>query len=58
MSRLHLPVCTSCRRPIPPYARAVRFMCPNCGEVEIWRCERCRKQGNLYVCPKCGFVGP
>ncbi|RLF07929.1 MAG: RNA-binding protein, partial [Thermoprotei archaeon] len=28
------------------------------GEVIIWRCRLCRKQGNIYVCPKCGFEGP
>jgi predicted RNA-binding Zn-ribbon protein involved in translation (DUF1610 family) len=58
MSSLRVPVCTSCHKPIAPYARGVRFVCPNCGEIEIWRCEKCRKQGNTYVCPKCGFVGP
>ncbi|MEM0042734.1 MAG: zinc finger domain-containing protein [Thermofilaceae archaeon] len=58
MSELRLPVCSSCRRPIAPYSRGVRFRCPNCGEVDIWRCEKCRKLVIQYVCPKCGFVGP
>lgn len=55
---LKLPVCTSCGRPITPYERGVRFKCPNCGKITIWRCAKCRKLGNLYVCPNCGFEGP
>ncbi|MCS7105360.1 MAG: zinc finger domain-containing protein [Thermofilaceae archaeon] len=58
MSTLTVPICTSCRRPISPFTRGVRFRCPNCGEVEMWRCEKCRKQSNPYTCPKCGFIGP
>ena len=59
MSRvLRLPTCTSCGKLIPPYERGVKFRCPNCGEIIIWRCEKCRKQGNTYMCPKCGFEGP
>jgi len=58
MSELKLPVCSSCGRPIPPHERGVRFPCPNCGEVIIWRCPRCRKMVNPYKCPKCGFEGP
>ena len=52
------PTCTSCNRNVKPYERGVRFLCPNCGKAEIWRCERCRKMGNTYVCPVCGFEGP
>jgi len=58
LSNLTVPTCTSCGRPIPPYSRGVRFKCPNCGETTIWRCEKCRKLVNKYVCPKCGFEGP
>ncbi|OYT31377.1 MAG: RNA-binding protein [Thermofilum sp. ex4484_79] len=57
-TRLNLPTCTSCGRPIPPFEIGTKFRCPNCGEVIIWRCRLCRKQGNIYVCPKCGFEGP
>ncbi len=35
----------------------VKFPCPICDEV-IYRCNRCRKLGNPYECPKCGFKGP
>ncbi len=56
--QLELPVCSSCGKTIPPYERAARFLCPNCGEVVIWRCERCRRLANTYKCPKCGFEGP
>ncbi|MEM1508790.1 MAG: zinc finger domain-containing protein [Thermofilaceae archaeon] len=58
MTSLKIPLCSSCHKPIAPYERGVRFRCPNCGEVEIWRCEKCRKQCNTYQCPKCGFAGP
>ncbi|MHA2136770.1 MAG: zinc finger domain-containing protein [Candidatus Hodarchaeales archaeon] len=26
--------------------------------IPIIRCERCRKLGNRYICPNCGFSGP
>lgn len=58
VKKLSVPICSSCGRPIPPYTRGVSFKCPNCGEVTIWRCEKCRKLVNPYVCPKCGFKGP
>ncbi|MFP3195520.1 MAG: zinc finger domain-containing protein [Caldivirga sp.] len=50
--------CTSCGSPIAPFKRATHFLCPNCGKYEIWRCERCRREGNVYKCPVCGFEGP
>ncbi|MCC6039534.1 MAG: zinc finger domain-containing protein [Thermofilum sp.] len=53
-----LPKCTSCGKLIAPYERAVSFRCPQCGEAVIWRCEKCRRLSNPYVCPKCGFRGP
>ncbi|QZA88825.1 zinc finger domain-containing protein [Salinarchaeum sp. IM2453] len=36
---------------------AASFSCPECGN-EINRCEKCRKQSNLYKCSECGFTGP
>lgn len=33
------------------------FPCPNCGD-RIVRSEKSRRQGTLYECPECGFVGP
>ncbi|AAB98468.1 hypothetical protein MJ_0458.1 [Methanocaldococcus jannaschii DSM 2661] len=51
-------VCISCNAEIAPREKSTKFPCPNCGEVEIVRCERCRKLNNPYKCPKCGFEGP
>lgn len=39
-------------------AGATHFPCPQCGEVEIGRCGRCRDQSVPYKCPRCGFRGP
>jgi len=51
-------VCISCNAEIAPREHATRFLCPNCGEVEIVRCEMCRKLSNIYNCPSCGYEGP
>jgi predicted RNA-binding Zn-ribbon protein involved in translation (DUF1610 family) len=53
-----MPQCQCCGRNITPYENAVHFPCPNCGEVIIWRCEKCREAGNTYTCIKCDFLGP
>ncbi len=53
-----LPLCTSCNRPVMPGERAVKFYCPNCHEVLIWRCQKCRKFTRKYKCSNCGFEGP
>ena len=55
---MRLPTCTSCNRIIPPGTEAVRFPCPNCGDMMIWRCEACRRLARPYKCLKCGFEGP
>ncbi|MBS7659548.1 MAG: zinc finger domain-containing protein [Candidatus Bathyarchaeia archaeon] len=55
---LTLTSCTSCGKPIPPATKATKFPCPNCGEIIIRRCEKCRNFGRQYKCPKCGFTGP
>jgi predicted RNA-binding Zn-ribbon protein involved in translation (DUF1610 family) len=34
------------------------FLCPECGQVTIGRCARCRDQSVPYRCPNCGFQGP
>jgi len=52
------PICSSCGRPIPPYEKGVKFTCPNCGTVTIWRCRKCRELVISYKCPNCGFEGP
>ncbi|RLG05859.1 MAG: hypothetical protein DRN59_03940, partial [Thaumarchaeota archaeon] len=46
-----LPICTSCRKPINPHEHAIKFPCPNCGKVTIWRCEICRELAKPYTCP-------
>ncbi|MCJ7767450.1 zinc finger domain-containing protein [Candidatus Bathyarchaeota archaeon] len=53
-----LTTCTSCWKPIAPGGEATKFLCPNCGEIQIKRCAKCRKFGRPYKCPKCGLVGP
>lgn len=52
------PVCSSCGRLVTPLEKGVRFLCPNCGSVTLWRCRICRSLGVKYACPKCGFEGP
>jgi len=49
--------CTSCGIRLLEKGFTV-FPCPNCGEVEIARCVKCRRLGNPYICEKCGFQGP
>ncbi|MBI2183925.1 MAG: DUF1610 domain-containing protein [Thaumarchaeota archaeon] len=56
--QLQFPACTSCNRPITPGEKAVKFYCPECGEVLIWRCEKCRKFSRSFKCINCGFEGP
>jgi LSD1 subclass zinc finger protein len=53
-----LPVCTSCNRPIMPSEAASKFHCPNCQQVFVWRCEKCRKFSREYKCVNCSFEGP
>ncbi len=56
---INISRCTSCNSLISPSEEgATRFRCPNCGEVMIIRCSKCRLFGNDYVCPKCNFEGP
>jgi len=53
-----MPVCNWCGRVILPDESAVKFPCPSCGEIVVWRCDKCRTFGRPYKCPKCGFTGP
>ncbi|MCK4933183.1 DUF1610 domain-containing protein [Candidatus Bathyarchaeota archaeon] len=55
---IQTPICTSCNRTIPPGTDATKLNCPSCGEITIWRCQKCRQFGRQYKCPKCGFMGP
>ncbi|MGM0510244.1 MAG: zinc finger domain-containing protein [Thermoplasmatota archaeon] len=49
--------CTSCGKTLVSL-RNTTFPCPECGNVTIGRCEKCRNQGEEYECPECGFRGP
>lgn len=50
--------CTSCGVSLIGQEDFVKFKCPNCGEVEIIRCRRCKQLSNRYKCTKCEFEGP
>ncbi|MHA1595953.1 MAG: zinc finger domain-containing protein [Candidatus Baldrarchaeia archaeon] len=52
------PVCSSCGRPILVDEACVKFPCPNCGQIILWRCEKCKKLTRPYKCPNCDFIGP
>jgi len=58
IERSDYAVCSACGGPIAPGERAVSHPCPKCGEVVITRCQKCRRLGNRYQCPNCGFIGP
>ncbi|MEM4245138.1 MAG: zinc finger domain-containing protein [Candidatus Nanoarchaeia archaeon] len=51
-------ICNSCKKEIINERGSVRFKCPNCGDVEIIRCEHCRSIGARYKCSGCEFEGP
>ncbi|MCX6821383.1 MAG: zinc finger domain-containing protein [Candidatus Aenigmarchaeota archaeon] len=50
--------CTSCGLNLLGDDRYVRFKCPKCAKVEIFRCSQCKRLSNEYLCPSCGFKGP
>ena len=52
------PMCSCCNKIISPTENAVKFNCPECGDIVIWRCELCRKFSRSYRCAKCDFIGP
>ena len=56
--KVKMPLCNWCGKIIAPGERSMKFPCPSCGEVVIWRCEKCRLFGRSYKCPKCGMKGP
>ncbi|MCS4541675.1 MAG: zinc finger domain-containing protein [Euryarchaeota archaeon] len=49
-------ICTSCGGNLD--LGSIEFPCPNCGDVIIVRCSRCRQVSNRYKCVKCQFSGP
>ncbi|MHA1792305.1 MAG: zinc finger domain-containing protein [Promethearchaeota archaeon] len=50
--------CSGCGQLIHPTENAVSFPCPNCGDTQIWRCEKCRRFAHPYTCIKCNATGP
>lgn len=50
--------CTSCGKKVAYQKALVSFLCPNCGEGHIVRCDKCRQQVNDYICSICAFEGP
>lgn len=55
---ISLPVCDCCHRHIIPNDKCVKFNCPNCGSVLLWRCQSCREAARFYSCTQCNFEGP
>ncbi|MEE9563476.1 MAG: zinc finger domain-containing protein [Nitrosopumilaceae archaeon] len=41
-----------------PNDKCVKFDCPSCGTVKIWRCQSCREAARSYLCESCKFSGP
>ncbi|NVM54066.1 MAG: DUF1610 domain-containing protein [Candidatus Helarchaeota archaeon] len=58
LANIETPICASCGKIMIPREFAVKFSCPNCSNVTIWRCERCRQFARFYKCSKCDFEGP
>ncbi|MHA1679956.1 MAG: zinc finger domain-containing protein [Promethearchaeota archaeon] len=50
--------CTGCGQLIHPVENAVHFPCPSCGDIMIWRCQKCRRFAHPFKCVKCDFQGP
>ncbi|HEY6534842.1 MAG TPA: zinc finger domain-containing protein [Candidatus Nitrosocosmicus sp.] len=55
--QFQIPICNSCERPIIPKEESVKFYCPNCSHVLIWRCQNCREFARQYECNRCNFKG-
>jgi len=51
-------ICNSCGVNLLGDDNFVQFKCPECGKETIFRCSKCRRLSNEYICSKCGFVGP
>ena len=57
-SNIELPICTGCNRHIMPNDKSVKFDCPECGTILMWRCQSCRESAASYTCKSCNFSGP
>ncbi|MBI3412631.1 MAG: RNA-binding protein [Candidatus Aenigmarchaeota archaeon] len=51
-------LCTTCGSSVVYAGTFVEFLCPNCNQDLIRRCEKCKNLSNNYKCSKCGFMGP
>ncbi|MFX1474492.1 MAG: zinc finger domain-containing protein [Promethearchaeota archaeon] len=58
MSEHKTPFCNSCGGLVSPLENSVHFICPACGGLTLWRCEKCREFANPYTCAGCNFKGP
>ncbi|MBL7206768.1 MAG: DUF1610 domain-containing protein [Candidatus Aenigmarchaeota archaeon] len=50
--------CSTCGIRLESEQNWVKFPCPGCGKETIFRCDRCKKLENTYICSKCKFEGP
>jgi predicted RNA-binding Zn-ribbon protein involved in translation (DUF1610 family) len=58
MSESKTAFCSSCGGLVPPREDSVQFTCPSCGNLTLWRCQKCREFANTYTCAACNFKGP
>jgi predicted RNA-binding Zn-ribbon protein involved in translation (DUF1610 family) len=50
--------CVTCGKDLVGEEDFVKFQCPQCGEMTIVRCRKCKTLSSPYKCVKCGFEGP
>ncbi|MEM5825846.1 MAG: zinc finger domain-containing protein [Candidatus Aenigmatarchaeota archaeon] len=50
--------CSSCKKNLISEEGWVKFPCPSCEKVIIFRCKHCREFSITYTCENCGFQGP
>ncbi|MBR9689613.1 MAG: RNA-binding protein [Candidatus Altiarchaeota archaeon] len=50
--------CTTCKNDISTIKGSTEFKCPECGEVDIFRCGKCRSSAKQWKCSNCSFEGP
>ncbi|MFH1649287.1 MAG: zinc finger domain-containing protein [Candidatus Woesearchaeota archaeon] len=50
--------CTTSKQPLTNDKGATSFLCPQCGDYELFRSRKARETCMKYTCPSCGFTGP